>query len=169
MSTKAAPQPCEWADSYGCEANLHIRSGRASIGPENPVKNKLVPSMVIISGAVSPAILEIANTIPVSIPLLALFIVINNVIFHFGIPRDWAASRNELGTILKDSSVTLTTMGIIIIDKAKAPAQTENEPSRRTIDTYPTIPITIEGKPVKTSLKNLTAEGNIPLPAYSER
>ena len=44
-------------------------------------------------------------------------------------------------------------MGIIIIDKAKAPAQTENEPSRRTIDTYPTIPITIEGKPVKNIIE----------------
>jgi hypothetical protein len=44
--------------------------------------------MVIISGAVSPAILDTANTIPVRIPLLALFIVINNVIFHFGIPRE---------------------------------------------------------------------------------
>ena len=35
--------------------------------------------------------------------------------------------------------------------------------------TYPTMPMTIEGSPVKTLLRNRTAEGNIPFPANSER
>ena len=40
----------------------------------------------------------------------------------------------------------------------------------RTIVKYPTIPITTEGKPVRTSLNNLTADGNSPLPgANSDR
>ena len=67
------------------------------------------------------------------------------------------ASLMWFGTILRVSSVTLTTMGIIIMDSANAPAQTENEPVARTIVMYPTIPMTIDGRPVKTSLKNLTA------------
>ena len=54
-------------------------------------------------------------------------------------------------------------MGIIIIDNEKAPARTENEPSARTIVRYPTMPITTEGKPVRTSLNNLTTVGSKPL------
>jgi hypothetical protein len=61
-------------------------------------------------------------------------------------------------------------MGIMIIDKEKAPAKTENEPIVSTIVIYPTIPITTEGKPVRTSLNNLTADGNNPvLGANSDR
>ena len=93
----------------------------------------------------------------------------NSVIFHLGIPREYPASRIELGTILSVSSVTLTTIGIMIIDKERAPAQTENEPIVRTGTVYPTIPTTIDGKPVRTSLNSLTADGKIPLPANSDK
>ena len=60
-------------------------------------------------------------------------------------------------------------MGIIIIESDRAPAHTEKDPSTRTTVTYPTMPMTIEGSPVKTLLRNRTAEGNIPFPANSER
>jgi hypothetical protein len=83
MSIKAAPHPCEWADSSGCEANPHILRGNASIGLTKLVKNKLVPRIVIIEGAVSPAILDMDNIIPVRTPLLARFKTINNVTFQF--------------------------------------------------------------------------------------
>ena len=123
----------------------------------------------MISGAVSPAILDIANITPVMTPLFALGRTICNIIFLFGIPRDCPASLIEFGTTFSVSSVTHTTIGIIIIDRANAPAHTENEPSVRTSVMYATMPITIEGKPTRTSLKNLTTEGNTPLPANSER
>ena len=61
IKTSAEPQPKACADSYGWLANLQILSGKASTGPVIPVKKRLVPSIVIISGAVSPAILDMAN------------------------------------------------------------------------------------------------------------
>jgi hypothetical protein len=54
------------------DAGLQILRGRASTGPVRLVKNKVVPSIVMIRGAVSPAILDIANIIPVSTPLFGL-------------------------------------------------------------------------------------------------
>ena len=123
----------------------------------------------MIKGAVSPAILDIANIIPVRTPLFAAGRIIFKIIFLFGIPKDCPASLMEFGTIFSVSSVTLTTIGIIINDRANAPAHTENEPSAITSVTYATMPITIEGKPTRTSLKNLTLEGNIPFPANSDR
>src|ERR687897_1898583 len=157
INTSAAPQPCECADSYGWEANLHILRGKASTGSLKPVKNRLVPSIVIIRGAVSPAILEIPRTIPVNTPPNAVLSVTCIVIFHLGIPNEYPASLIELGTTFKLSSVTRTTTGIIIIDNAKDPAQTEKEPIVKTTTVYPTIPRTIEGSPVRTPLKNLMA------------
>ena len=71
----------------------------------------------------------------------------------------------NLAHILIVSSVILTTIGIMIIEREKAPAKTENEPIVRTIARYPTIPTTTEGKPVRTSLNSLTADGKIPLPS----
>ena len=47
------------------------------------------------------------------------------------------------------------------MDSAHAPAQTENDPVASTMVMYPTIPMTIDGRPVKTSLKNLTAYANL--------
>ena len=72
MRSKAAPHPCSCADEYGCDASLQILKGSASTGELKPLKNKLVPKIVIINGAVSPAILDTAKTIPVVIPLLIL-------------------------------------------------------------------------------------------------
>ena len=170
IKIKAAPHPVAWADSYGWDASLHILSGMASTGPVNDVKNKLVPNIVIINGAVSPAILAIDNTIPVRTPLIAVLTTINSIILHLGIPREWAPSLIEFGTILRVSSITRVTIGIIIIDSEKAPAITEKEPIERTINIYPTMPIIIEGNPVNTSLKNLTAKANLLLLfAYSDK
>src|SRR5688572_473312 len=169
IKTRADPQPKACADSYGWLANLQILSGKASTGPVIPVKKRLVPNIVIISGAVSPAILDMAKTMPVRIPCFALGRTMDKVIFAFDIPREWPASRSEYGTIFKVSSVTLTTIGIIIIDRETAPAKTEKEPMDKTMITYPTMPITIDGSPVSTSLKNLTESANIPSLANSDR
>ena len=66
----------------------HILRGNASTGPVRPVKNRLVPSIVIIRGAVSPAILDMAKITPVSTPSLAFLRTIKKVIFDFEIPRN---------------------------------------------------------------------------------
>src|SRR5919112_246267 len=155
MRSKAAPHPCSWADEYGWDASLQILKGNASTGELKPVKNKLVPKIVIINGAVSPAILDTAKTIPVVIPLLDPFTTICQTTFHLEIPRAYAASLNEFGISFNVSSETLATMGIMIMDKTKAPAIIENEPNVRTIVMYPTIPTTTEGIPVNTSINNL--------------
>lgn len=70
INSSAAPHPCSCADGYGWEASLHILKGSASTGELNPLKKRLVPNIVMIKGAVSPVILDIASTIPVNIPLL---------------------------------------------------------------------------------------------------
>ena len=71
-----------------CDASLQILRGSASTRPVRLVNNKLVPSIVVIRGAVSPTILDIANIIPVSTPLFVLFRTINSVIVLFGIPNE---------------------------------------------------------------------------------
>src|SRR2546422_6543160 len=88
MRTNAAPQPNECAESYGCEASLQILNGSASTGPVNDCTYMLAPKIVIIRGAVSPDILEIARTIPVRTPLLAVDNTIFTITFHFGIPSE---------------------------------------------------------------------------------
>jgi len=65
-----------------------ILKGSESTGTVRLVKNKPVPSIVMIRGAVSPAILGIAKIIAVSIALFALFRTINSVIFLCGIPNE---------------------------------------------------------------------------------
>jgi hypothetical protein len=87
ISSNAAPHPCSCADGYGCEASLQILNGSASTGEFMPLKNKLVPKIVIINGAVSPAILDIAKTMPVTMPLLEPFITTCQTTFHLEIPR----------------------------------------------------------------------------------
>ena len=86
IRSKAAPHPCRCAKGYGWDASLHILSGSASTGELKLWKNKLVPKTVIIKGAVSPAILDIAKTIPVVIPLLEPFTTTCQTTLHFGIP-----------------------------------------------------------------------------------
>ena len=81
-----------------------ILSGKASTGPITLVKDRLVPSMVIIRGAVSPANLEIASTTPVSTPFFAVGSMTKRAIFHLGMPREYASSLMWFGTILRVSS-----------------------------------------------------------------
>lgn len=88
MRIRAEPHPKAWADSYGWLANLQILRGRASTGPVMPVKKRLVPSIVIIRGAVSPAILDMAMTIPVRMPSFAVGSTINKVILALESPRE---------------------------------------------------------------------------------
>jgi hypothetical protein len=57
----------------------------------------------MIKGAVSPAILDIANIIPVIMPLFALLRTMYDTTFLFGIPKEYPASRKEFGTILSVS------------------------------------------------------------------
>src|SRR5919112_5177507 len=109
IKSKAAPHPCSWANGYGCDASLQILKGRASTGALKLWKNKLVPKIVIIKGAVSPAILDMAKTIPVVIPLLEPLITIYQTTFHLDIPSAYPDSLKEFGTSFKVSSETRAT------------------------------------------------------------
>ena len=81
--------------------------------------------MVMINGAVSPAILATARRVPVTRPALAVGNTTLMVVLHLCTPRAREASRIELGTSFNDSSVVLATIGIRMKESAMAPARGE--------------------------------------------
>ena len=84
-----------------------------------------MPKIVMMSGAVSPAILATARRVPVSKPALAVGKTTLRVVRHLWAPRARDASRTLLGTSFRDSSVVLATIGIRINESAMAPAIAE--------------------------------------------
>ena len=77
------------------------------------------------NGAVSPVALEMARIIPVKTPVLPVPKTILKIVRHLETPRAIEASLNVVGTSLRDSSVVLAIMGIIMKLKAKPPAKAE--------------------------------------------
>jgi hypothetical protein len=90
-----------------------------------PWKKYLLPKMVIIRGAVSPAIRATARSVPVSKPALAVGNTTLRVVRHLWAPRARDASLTLLGTSYRDSSVVRATIGIRMNDSAMAPAIAE--------------------------------------------
>src|SRR5271169_6032621 len=99
-----------------------MRSGRASIGSPQPWKKYELPNTVMIRGALSPAILATANSAPVMRPALAAVSTTLSVVLHLRTPNASDASRTELGTSFRASSVVLDTIGIMMRERARAPA-----------------------------------------------
>ena len=102
-----------------------------------------------------------------------MLITIRKIVFHLGIPRAIEASLNVFGTSLRDSSVVLAIMAIVIKLKATAPAKPEKCLVLNTIMMNTNNPMTIEGKPVNTSfmkpetvdsLEEDHSEKNMPAP-----
>ncbi|CAM5394587.1 hypothetical protein STANM309S_04711 [Streptomyces tanashiensis] len=88
---------------------------------------------------------------------------------HLGMPRAREASRSSFGTSLSISSVERTTTGIIRMARAIAPAKPEGpKPSIRFQVARMKRPATIDGMPVMTSTKKVTAWASFP-PPYSTR
>ncbi len=88
---------------------------------------------------------------------------------HLGTPRASEASRSSLGTSFSISSVERTTTGIIRMASASAPAKPDGWKPRIMIQKLKmNRPATIEGMPVMTSTKNVTALASFPVP-YSTR
>ncbi|MNC51959.1 hypothetical protein D3C75_1012770 [compost metagenome] len=77
------------------------------------------------SGAVSPAIRAIASNTPVIIPETEAFSVMAEIIFHFGVPNAYAASRRLSGTSFSMFSVVRITIGTCNNASAITPAQPE--------------------------------------------
>ena len=102
-------------------------------------------------GAVSPVARATANSIPVKSPLLPVLITILITVFHLGIPRAIEASLKVIGTSLRDSPVVLAIIGSITKLRATPPAKAEDCFVGNTIITKTKSPITIDGKPVRTS------------------
>lgn len=90
-----------------------------------PWKKYLLPRIVIIKGAVSPAILATARSVPVTKPALAVGKTTLRVVRHLCAPRASEASRTVFGTSLSDSSVVRATTGIRMKESAMAPAIAE--------------------------------------------
>ena len=90
-----------------------------------PWKKYLLPKIVMIKGAVSPAIRATARSVPVTKPALALGKTTLKVVRHLCAPRASDASRTLLGTSFRDSSVVLATMGIRMKESAMDPAIAE--------------------------------------------
>ena len=75
------------------------------MGELNPWKKKLLPKIVKSKGAVSPAMRATPSNVPVSKPLLAAGKITLSVVRHLCTPNANDASRTELGTNFRDSSV----------------------------------------------------------------
>ena len=70
------------------------------------------------NGAVSPVARAIAKTIPVKSPVFPVPKTTLKMVLHLGTPRAIEASLNVVGTSLRDSSVVLAIMGIMMKLKA---------------------------------------------------
>src|SRR5476649_1179933 len=109
-------------------------------------------SAVKSSGAVSPVMRATASKTPVTMPLTDAFSVIEQIIFHFGVPSAKAASRSAFGTSRSMFSVVRITMGICSNASAITPGQPLNRPICATTSAYTNKPITIDGADNKMSL-----------------
>ena len=76
---------------------------------------------MISSGAVSPMTRAIASVMPVMMPASAVGRTTFTIVFHFGTPRAYDASRRSVGTSLSISSAERTTIGIISSESATPP------------------------------------------------
>lgn len=153
INTKAAPHACACTSGDGCREFKNMRRGSASIGWLNPWKKYVLPMIVSSIGAVSPAIRAIARSAPVINPWRAAGKTTRRVVIHRCAPKASDASRTEVGTSLSDSSVVLATMGIIMNERATAPASGEKVPvTPITIMLKAVIPTTMDGISVSISL-----------------
>ena len=128
---------------------------------------------VNINGAVSPAALASAKSIPVDIELNAVGNVILVIIVNLDAPTPNAALLKFSGTNFNASSVVLIIVGNIRIDREIPPAIPLNiEPNNIFVDTiiaYINTPAIIDGTPASTFDPNLTNFANLPDLEYSAR
>lgn len=106
---------------------------------------------------------------PVVMPPIDVGRTTLRMVRHLGTPRARDASRSSFGTSLSISSVERTTTGIIRIASAIEPAKPDGPKPRIRIQTERmNRPATIDGMPVMTSTKKVTARASLPRP-YSTR
>ena len=128
-----------------------------------------LPKTSSMIGAVSPAIRAMASITPVVMPPIAVGRTTFRMVRHFGMPRAREASRSSFGTSLSISSVERTTTGIIRIVSASEPGEAGGlQLSIISMIDRMNRPATIDGMPVMTSTKKVTALASAPLP-YSTR
>ncbi len=103
-------------------------------------------------------------------PVKAVGSTTKQIVRHRGTPRANDASRRSAGTSLSISSAARTTVGIIRIDSASAPANPEKlKPSSSSQNARMNRPATIEGRPVMTSTKKLMTLASLLSRPYSTR
>tara|TARA_B100001113_G_C20617913_1_gene409155 strand:+ start:117 stop:527 length:411 start_codon:yes stop_codon:yes gene_type:complete len=130
-------------------------------------------SAVNINGAVSPAALASAKSIPVDIELKAAGKVILDIIVNLDAPIPKAARLKLSGTSFNASSVVLIIVGNINIEREIPPAiPLKVEPNKIFVDTinaYINTPAIIEGTPARTLDPNLINLANLPDFEYSAK
>lgn len=109
-----------------------------------------------------------ASMTPVAMPPIAVGRTTFRMVRHFGMPRAREASRSSFGTSFSISSVERTTTGIIRIVRASAPIRPEGSRPAISMIERMNRPATMDGMPVITSTKKVTALASGPLP-YSTR
>ncbi len=117
---------------------------------------KSLPKAVNRKGAVSQAIIEILSRMPVDIPLTPAGSITFRIVLKYGTPKAKDASFNEYGISFNVSSVVLIIVGNIIILKAIPPDKADGVFIGTTTHKYAIIPITIDGRPWRTSTQSLT-------------
>src|SRR5207244_11962671 len=95
-------------------AYLKMVSGREAVGWFQPGLQNRLPNAVNRRGAVSPATLARASSMPVMIPGSAAGITTVATALHLVAPNARAPSRNAFGTARKNSSVLRHAIGINI-------------------------------------------------------
>ena len=126
------------------------------------------PKAVNSSGAVSPAPRATARRVPVTMPLIPAGRMTFRIVPVYDTPRASAASRSVTGMSRRVSSVDRVITGSMIMAMASPPESAEKWPMGRTIQTYATIPITIDGMPMRVSMDRRATEPSRVLP-LSER
>ena len=87
---------------------------------------KLLLPTTSSTGAVSPITRATASMTPVVMPVDAVGSTTRRIVFHFGTPRAYDASRSELGTSRIISSEVRTMIGSSRIASANEPAKPVN-------------------------------------------
>ena len=163
ISTNASAQACSCNASSGASEYWKIVSGieltewlgfqSVSCPASAHVKSK---------GAVSPAARAIASVVPVRMPPKDVGTTTRKTVCHFETPSAKLASRSSFGTSASTSIVARATSGSMMIASAKPPAnalwwcpQPTIGTSVFTISVKTKMPITIDGKPFRTSSQSL--------------
>ena len=109
------------AQGAGDPAEISLTSHLRKLQHGGPGKVALGDMVAQIDGSAGPGPILLILTLPVMMPLAAVGSTILAIVFHFGTPSAYDASRSSFGTSFSISSVERTTTGIMSSTRASDP------------------------------------------------